>query len=111
MSGLSSSCEISGWVKEDKISDWRQSLTLIFTEREGRRPVLFFNDLEALDQVAGSASPSEEAMQLTSQFKAIKLENVLPARRLSDSGDGAAGGSGFAETLLSHADFSDGGAF
>ena len=73
--GLSSSCELSGWVKEDKISEWRQALTLIFTEREGRQPVLFFKDLEALDQVAGSASPSEEAMQLASQFEAIQMEN------------------------------------
>ncbi|MEJ2171124.1 MAG: VWA domain-containing protein [Desulfobacterales bacterium] len=62
--GLSSSCELSGWVKEDKISEWRQSLTLMFTEREGRQPVLFFKDLEDLDQVAGSDSPSQEARQL-----------------------------------------------
>ena len=73
--GLSTNCEISGWVKEDKISEWRQSLTLMFTEREGRQPVLFFKDLENLDQVAGSASPSEEAMMLSSQFEAIQLEN------------------------------------
>jgi len=73
--GLSSSCELSGWVKEDKISEWRQALTLIFTEREGRQPVLFFKDLEALDQVAGSTSPSEEAMQLAAQFEAIQMEN------------------------------------
>jgi serine/threonine-protein kinase PpkA len=78
--GLSSSCELSGWVKEDKISEWRQALTLIFTEREGRQPVLFFKDLEALDQVAGSASPSEEALQLASQFEAIQLENSSPPK-------------------------------
>jgi len=75
--GLSSSCELSGWVKEDKISEWRQALTLVFTERQGRRPVLFFKDLEALDHVAGSASPSEEAMQLASQFEAIQIEDSL----------------------------------
>jgi serine/threonine-protein kinase PpkA len=74
--GLSSSCELSGWVKEDKISEWRQSLTLMFTEREGRQPVLFFKDLQDLDQVAGSDSPSEEAMQLTSKFEAIQMENA-----------------------------------
>jgi len=73
--GLSSNCEVSGWVKEDKISEWRQSLTLVFTERQGRQPVLFFKDLEELDKVAGSASPSEEAMKLVSQFEAIQIEN------------------------------------
>lgn len=73
--GLSSNCEINGWVRGDKISEWRQSLTLVFTERQGRQPVLFFKDLEALDTLAGSASPSEEAMQLASQFEAIQMEN------------------------------------
>ena len=76
--GLSSRCEISGWVKEDKISEWRQSLTLVFTERQGRQPVLFFKSLEDLDRVAGSASPSEEAIQLASQFEAVQIENTLP---------------------------------
>lgn len=73
--GLSSSCEISGWVKEDRISEWRQALTLVFTERQGRQPVLFFESLEALDRVAGSASPSEEAIQLASQFESIQAGN------------------------------------
>ena len=75
--GLSSSCEISGWVKEDKISEWRQALTLVFTERQGRQPVLFFKSLEALDRVAGSASPSEEAIQFASQFESIQAGNSL----------------------------------
>ena len=74
--GLSSSCEFSGWVKEDKISEWRQVLTLVFTERQGRQPVLFFKNLEALDQVAGSASPSEEAIQLASRFQSIQAGSV-----------------------------------
>lgn len=73
--GLSSRCEISGWVKEDKISEWRQALTLVFTERQGRQPVLFFKSLEDLDRVAGSASPSEEAIQFASQFESIQAGN------------------------------------
>jgi serine/threonine-protein kinase PpkA len=73
--GLSSRCEMSGWVKEDKISEWRQALTLVFTERQGRQPVLFFKSLKALDRVAGSASPSEEAIQFASQFESIQAGN------------------------------------
>jgi serine/threonine-protein kinase PpkA len=76
--GPSSSCETIGWVKEDKISEWRQALTLVFTEREGRHPVLFFKDLENLDEVAGSASPSEEAIKLATQFKLFKEEAASP---------------------------------
>lgn len=76
--GPSSSCEISGWVEEDKISEWRQALTLVFTEREGREPVLFFKDLESLDQVAGSASPSEKAVGLVSKFKTMQEDGISP---------------------------------
>ena len=73
--GLSSNCELSGWVREDKISEWRQALTLVFTERQGRQPVLFFKNLESLDQIAGSAAPSEGAVQLASQFETIRTGN------------------------------------
>ena len=76
--GPSSSCEISGWIREDKISEWRQAMTLVFTEREGRRPVMFFKNLESLDQVAGSASPSEDAQKLATQFKAIQSVGSAP---------------------------------
>jgi serine/threonine-protein kinase PpkA len=76
--GPSSSCEISGWIKEDKISEWRQAMTLVFTEREGRRPVMFFKSLESLDQVAGSASPSEEAQKLASEFKTFQSGGGSP---------------------------------
>jgi serine/threonine-protein kinase PpkA len=40
--GPSASCEISGWVEGSLVSEWRQSLSLVFTERVGRQPVLFF---------------------------------------------------------------------
>ena len=70
--GVSSNCDLSGWVLEDMISEWRQSLTLIFTARQGRQPVLFFKSLEALDEVAGSSSPSKAATDLSRQFQAIQ---------------------------------------
>ncbi len=69
--GPSASCEITGWVQEDQVSEWRQSLSLVFTERVGRKPVLFFKDLDSLEKVAGSQSPAEEAENLASQFTAI----------------------------------------
>ena len=31
-----------GWLKKDQATDWNQSLTLLFTPRTGRDPVLFF---------------------------------------------------------------------
>jgi serine/threonine-protein kinase PpkA len=70
--GLSSTGGVDGWIKGTKVSEWRQSLTLKFTERAGRQPVLFFKDMEMLEGVAASASPGEKATQLASQFAAIK---------------------------------------
>ena len=66
--GPSSNCKVSGWIIGDFTSEWRQSLTLIFTERSGRKPVLFFNNLKSLEQVAGSASPGKQVNQLISNF-------------------------------------------
>lgn len=72
MVGSSSNCKIVGWVNENKVSDWRHSLTLIFTERTGRQPVLFFEDMQSLWEVAASPSPGDAATQLASEFIAIK---------------------------------------
>lgn len=70
--GRSINCKVSGWIKKTKVSDWQQSLTLMFTERTGRQPVLFFKNLESLENLAGSSSPGNAAIKLTSQFAAIK---------------------------------------
>ena len=74
--GTSINCEINGWVKETKVSDWRQSLTLIFTERTGRQPVLFFKDLQSLERVAASKSPGDMTARLTSDFADIKSGRI-----------------------------------
>jgi hypothetical protein len=44
--GLSSTAGPIGWINGAKASDWNQALTLIFTERTGRRPALFFQEFE-----------------------------------------------------------------
>ena len=44
-----------GWLKKDQATDWNQSLTLLFTPRTGRDPVLFFKtekDLKGLCEAA-----------------------------------------------------------
>ena len=74
--GPSASCEMSGWVEGGLVSEWRQSLSLVFTERVGRQPVLFFNDLDALENVAGSPSPADAAGNLASQFTEITSGNM-----------------------------------
>ena len=64
--GLSSTGGIDGWIKGAKVSEWRQALTLKFTERTGRQPVLFFKNMQSLEQVAASADPGKMAAELAS---------------------------------------------
>ncbi len=70
--GPSVNCKTSGWLKGTKVSDWLQSMTLVFTERTGRQPVLFFKDLNSLERVGASDSPGKIAASLLSDFSAIK---------------------------------------
>jgi serine/threonine-protein kinase PpkA len=72
MVGSSSNCKVDGWVEANKASDWQHSLTLVFTERTGRQPVLFFKDMQSLWEVAASPSPGDVATRLASEFAAIK---------------------------------------
>lgn len=74
--GTTITCEIGGWIKGVKVSNWYQSLTLKFTERTGRQPVLFFKDLKSLELVAGSQSPGQKAKQLVSDFAAIQSGKI-----------------------------------
>ena len=76
--GPSASCEMSGWVEGSLVSEWRQSLSLVFTERAGRKPVLFFKDLDSLEKVAGSPSPADEAAKLATQFTKISEGQIDP---------------------------------
>ena len=76
--GLSSTEGPIGWIKGSKTSDWNQALTLVFTERTGRQPALFFKDLKSLQKIAGSQSPGEQALQLESQFATIRSRSISP---------------------------------
>ena len=72
MVGSSSTCKVDGWIQANKASDWRHSLTLKFTERTGRQPVLFFKDMQPLWEVAASTSPGDVAKRLATEFTSIK---------------------------------------
>lgn len=38
-----------GWIDADKLTEWPQAITMVFTDRTGRDPVLFFRNHEALE--------------------------------------------------------------
>jgi serine/threonine-protein kinase PpkA len=74
---VSSTGNANGWIKAAKASDWKQSLTLKFTERTGRLPVLFFKDMQSLEQVAASEFPGKDAARLASEFATIQSGNAI----------------------------------
>ena len=77
--GYSTNCEPVGWIKANEASDWRQSLTLIFRERTGRQPVLFFKSLDDLENVAGSSDPAGQTAQLVTDFHTFQKEQTQPS--------------------------------
>lgn len=77
--GYGSQCEIAGWMQASNASEWEQSLTLKFTERMGRSPVLFFQGLEDLEQVAGAQDPAERVSQMAETFEAIDEGGASPS--------------------------------
>jgi len=74
--GYSSTEGPNGWIKGSNTSDWNQALTLVFTERTGRQPALFFNNLKSLQNVAASSSPGDQATELSDKFTAIQSGNI-----------------------------------
>ncbi len=43
-----------GWIEQDKATEWNQSLTLLFTERSTRNPLLFFKNEKGLMDICTS---------------------------------------------------------
>ena len=66
--GLASSGTPDGWIEAGKTSPWLQALTLKFTERTGRQPVLFFKDMVDLEAVAADRDPAGRYLDLMAQF-------------------------------------------
>ena len=66
--GLASSGTPDGWIEAGKTSPWLQALTLKFTERTGRQPVLFFKDMVDLEAVAADRDPAGRYLDLMTQF-------------------------------------------
>lgn len=53
-----------GWIKEDLTTAWNQSLTLLFTPRTGRDPVLFYKSVDNLKKLCSSDNMSAQIAEL-----------------------------------------------
>lgn len=67
-----STTKADGWLPADKSSRWDQALTLLFTDRTQRRPVLFFKDRQALMDVCRSEDLPGRLAELRAQTKAAR---------------------------------------
>lgn len=67
------------WLPAAKTSAWNQALTLLFTERTSRAPVLFFNSADSLEQVGASADVGSELNRLARQFNDYAAKGEKPA--------------------------------
>ncbi|MCR5814608.1 MAG: VWA domain-containing protein [Desulfovibrio sp.] len=45
-----------GWIDANLVTEWPQAITMLFTDRTGRAPVLFFKDHAALEQTCQAES-------------------------------------------------------
>ncbi len=53
-----------GWIKADLTTPWNQSLTLLFSNRSQRDPVIFFRDTKALQDICDAPDMSERLVAL-----------------------------------------------
>ncbi|THB64315.1 MAG: VWA domain-containing protein, partial [Desulfovibrio sp.] len=70
--GASTNGEVLGWLPGNKASQWNQALTLVYTDRTGRMPVLFFDDYDSLEATARAESPEAEMRRLMAEFEAMR---------------------------------------
>ena len=69
-----------GWLDEAKATRWNQALTMVFTDRMGRQPVLFFKDHKALEAVCTDENLGAKIKQLNETLhQAQDKPGTLPA--------------------------------
>lgn len=67
-----------GWVNADEITEWPQAITMVFTDRTGRDPVLFFRDHNGLEQVCRLDNLGQVLGEYRAQARGGKLAADSP---------------------------------
>ncbi|CAD5204110.1 serine/threonine-protein kinase [Pseudomonas sp. FEN] len=60
--GAASDGRSEGWLPGSKVSEWKQSLVLKFTERSGRAPVMFLRDATDIDKLLANPSAAKNLL-------------------------------------------------
>ncbi len=67
-----------GWMKADAATFWPQALTMVFTDRAGRMPVLFFRDRQSLVETCLSDDLGERVQNYNTQIQALRESDSVP---------------------------------
>ena len=67
-----------GWVEASAATEWPQAITMLFTDRLGRMPVLFFKDHQALVQTALSDDLGERIKAYNAQIQKGEIPPDFP---------------------------------
>ncbi|MDR1490894.1 MAG: VWA domain-containing protein [Desulfovibrio sp.] len=70
-----SSSAPDGWVRESDVTFWPQAVTMLFTERGGRGPLLFFKDEKSLAAVC-AAEDMRERLRLIDARMSVTRDGV-----------------------------------
>ena len=65
-----SSDHADGWMEAAELTEWPQAITMVFTDRTGRAPVLFFRDRKGLEEACQAASVADKVRGYAAELKA-----------------------------------------
>ncbi|WP_017901707.1 serine/threonine-protein kinase [Pseudomonas asplenii] len=74
--GAASDGRDEGWLSGAKVSEWKQSLVLKFTERSGREPVMFLRDAADIDKLLANPASAKNLL-LSAQKNPADNQRVL----------------------------------
>ena len=72
------STSADGWIAEDTVTVWPQALTMLFTDRISRDPVLFFRDHAAIEATCTSESVAKKVRELMLELQNNPNKTDLP---------------------------------
>src|SRR5262245_47099364 len=68
---------VLGWMRAEDVLEWKQNMSLAYTHPEGRKPVLMFENRDALLNLV--KAPSDQRKQRADEFyAAIQAKNLPP---------------------------------
>ena len=74
----SSGASLTQWIRSLNGSRWDKALSLTFTERMGRDPVMFFRSYDGLNQLITSEKLSDELTRLVREYRHDTLDASSP---------------------------------